>query len=72
MIQVTIEVKGNTVSQRVRVTAPNVEQALELAGASRPDKRVRVVFPIEPEAFFTGDRVPAGVSLASPGLEQAA
>lgn len=72
MIRVTIEVRGKTVCRRIRVTAPSVERALEMAGADRPDRQARVVFPIEPEAFFAGNGAPEGVSPAPPGLENAA
>jgi hypothetical protein len=56
MIRVTVEVREGAVSRRVRVTAPSIERALELAGSGQPGKRkVRVLFPIDPEAFFAGD-----------------
>jgi hypothetical protein len=51
MIRVTVEVREGTVSCRVRVTAPSIERALELADSSgRGEARVR--FPIEPKSFF--------------------
>jgi len=72
MIQVTIEVKGKTVCRRMRVTAPSVERALELAGAGRPDKRVRVVFPVDSEDILVRNGVPGGMPPGSGGLETAA
>lgn len=72
MIRVTIEVKGRTVSRRMQVTAPSVEQALEMAGAGRPDKRVRVVSTIGSGDFVARSNVSERVSPASPALEKAA
>jgi hypothetical protein len=36
----------------VRVTATSIERALEIAGEGKPGRRVRLVFPIDPEVFF--------------------
>lgn len=57
MVQVTIEIKGRTDSRRVRVTAPTVEDALEMAGAGRPGRRVRVIFWGGARAFPRGRAV---------------
>jgi hypothetical protein len=51
MVRVTIEVKGRTDSRRVRITAPSVERALEMAGAGRPGRRVRMIFCKDAGAF---------------------
>ena len=52
MICVTIEIREGALTRRVRVTAPSVERALKMAGGGKPGRRVRLVFPIDPEAFF--------------------
>jgi hypothetical protein len=52
MIHVTVEIREGALSYRVRVTAPSIERALEIAGKEKPGRRVRLVFPIDPEAYF--------------------
>jgi hypothetical protein len=52
MIQVTVEIREGALSYRVRVTATSIERALEIAGEEKAGRRVRLVFPIDPEVFF--------------------
>jgi hypothetical protein len=52
MIRVTVEIREGALTYRVRVTAPSIERALEIVGEGKPGRRVRLVFPIDPEAFF--------------------
>ena len=52
MIRVAVEVREGAVTRRVRITAPSIERAVEMAGAGKPGRRVRLLFPIDPEAFF--------------------
>jgi hypothetical protein len=52
MIQVTVEVREGALTYRVRVTAPSIERAIKIAGDGKPGRRVRLVFPIDPEVFF--------------------
>lgn len=52
MITVTVEQTRKAATQRVRVSAASIERALEISGAGRPGIDVRVVFPIDAEAFF--------------------
>jgi hypothetical protein len=52
MICVSIEIRESTVTHRVQITAPSIEQALKVARGGKPGRRVRLVFPIDPEAFF--------------------
>ncbi len=47
MITIRVEKRYGTARMRFSVTAPSIEEALELAGGG-----ARVVFPIEGEAFF--------------------
>jgi len=57
MIGVTVNIKERFVVRRVRVIAASIRRALELAGDGKPGKEVRVVFPIDPEAFFAGEGI---------------
>jgi hypothetical protein len=52
MIRVTVEIREGALTHRTRVTAPSIERALKIARGGKPGRRVRLVFPIEPEAFF--------------------
>jgi hypothetical protein len=52
MIRVTVEIREGALTYRVRVTAPSIERALEIVGEGKPGRRVRPVFPIDPEVFF--------------------
>jgi hypothetical protein len=52
MICVAVEICEGASTRRVQYTASSIERALELAGGGKPGRKVRLVFPIEPEAFF--------------------
>jgi hypothetical protein len=52
MVCVTAEISEDVFTRRVRITAPSIERALKIAGAGKPGRRVGLVFPIDPEAFF--------------------
>ena len=52
MIRVAVEIREGALTHRTRVTAPSIERALKIVGGDKPDRRVRLIFPIEPEAFF--------------------
>jgi hypothetical protein len=52
MICVTVEIREGALTYRARVTAPSIERTLEIAGEGKPDRRVRLLFPIDPDAFF--------------------
>jgi hypothetical protein len=52
MICIVVEIHEGALTHRTRVTAPSIERALKIAGGGKPDRRVRLIFPIEPEAFF--------------------
>lgn len=56
MIKVTTERRYGSATVKSRVTASSIERAMELAGEG-----ARVVFPIEPEAFFRASEAPEGV-----------
>jgi hypothetical protein len=64
MICVTVEIREGTIARRVQYTSSSIKRALELARGGKPGRRVRLVFPIEPETFFVPEessrpRVPA-------------
>jgi hypothetical protein len=55
MIRVTVEIREGALRHRSRVIVPSIERALEIAGGGKLGCGVRLVFPIEPEAFFVTD-----------------
>jgi hypothetical protein len=55
MIRVTVEIREGALTHRAQVTAPSIERALDMAGGGKPARRARLVFPIEPEAFFVAE-----------------
>jgi hypothetical protein len=65
MIGDTVESKEKAISHRVRVTAPSIERALELAREGISGRKVRLVFPIQPETSFVGGATPASTVPAS-------
>lgn len=68
MINVTVERRYGTASVKARVTAPSIGRAMQLAGEG-----ARVVFPIDPEAFFQGAGAPEVVeNLSAPGRAEIA
>jgi hypothetical protein len=52
MICVTVEIREGALTHRARITALSIERALEIAKEGKLDRRVRLAFPIDPEAFF--------------------
>jgi hypothetical protein len=52
VICVTVEIREDALTRRVRISAPCIERALKMAGYGKPGRRVRLPFPIDPEAFF--------------------
>jgi hypothetical protein len=52
MIRMTVEVREGVVTRRVRISAPSLERAMKIAGDGMPGRRVRLIFPIDPGAFF--------------------
>jgi hypothetical protein len=55
MIRVTVEIREGAVTRRVRITAPSIERVLQIAGQRGSGRRVRILFPISPEAFFVSE-----------------
>ena len=55
MIRVGMEVSGGSGDPfRVEIRAQSIEQAVRQVLASHPGCEARVLFPIDPEAFFVG------------------
>jgi hypothetical protein len=57
---------------RATVWAQSIERALSAVKARYPGGEVRVIFPIEPEAFFVDSVVPANEVVRLEALEEAA
>ena len=55
MICVTVEIGEGDLTRWVWITAPSIERALKIARAGKPGRRARLVFPIDPEAFFVSE-----------------
>jgi hypothetical protein len=52
MLSVSVEIREGVFTRRVRITAPSIKPALNIAGGGKPGREVRLLFPIDPEAFF--------------------
>ncbi len=52
MIQVQLEVRSDATRFRVSARATSIQRAVSVAGARYPGGEVRLVLPVEPEAFF--------------------
>ena len=59
MIEVSVEVGSDSPRFRVVVRAESIRQALAIAEDNYPAGDVRLVHPIDPEAFFVEDLVTA-------------
>ena len=55
MICVTVEIGEGALTRWMWITAPSIERALKIARAGKPSRRARLVFPIDPEAFFVSE-----------------
>lgn len=68
MIRVAVEVCTGAARFRAAVWAESIERALSLARARYPGGEARVIFPIEPEAFFADGAAPTSelISLEMP------
>lgn len=68
VIRVSVEVCSGAARFRAAVWAESIERALSLVRARYPGGEARVIFPIEPEAFFVAGGYPTSevVSLEAP------
>jgi hypothetical protein len=55
VIRISVEVARGTGRYRVAVQAASIGRALEIVQRQNPDCQAKVVFPIDPEAFFVRD-----------------
>lgn len=55
MIRVTVEISEGAPTQRLRITAPSIEQALKMAGEGKPCRGVRLGYPIDSESFIVAE-----------------
>jgi hypothetical protein len=73
MIEVSVEVRSGAARFRAVVWAQSIERAVSLVGARYPGCEAKVLFPIEPEAFFANkDPVPASGMVLPEAPEQVA
>lgn len=52
MIKVSVEVREAAAPFRTAVRAESITRAISTIERRHPDRKVRVVFPIDPEEFF--------------------
>jgi hypothetical protein len=52
MVCGTVEIGEGALTRRVQISARSIERALKIARAGKSGRRMRLVFPIDPEAFF--------------------
>jgi hypothetical protein len=55
VVRVSIEVNSGAARFRVGIQASNIQRAVSLAEGLNSASDVKVVFPIDPEAFFIED-----------------
>ncbi len=55
MIKISVEVHSGAIRSRAVVRAKSIERAVDIASAHYPGSEVRVLLPIDPEAFFAED-----------------
>jgi hypothetical protein len=55
VIRVSLEVRNGGTRFTLEVQAENIKQAVNLAITRHPGCAARVLFPIDPEAFFAGE-----------------
>ena len=55
VIRVSVEIRGIAACFKADVCAESVVQAVDLADACFPGCEARLLFPIDPDAFFAGD-----------------
>ena len=72
MIRVSVEVCSGAARIRAAVWANSIERALSLVRAHYPGGEVKVIFPIEPEAFFVDGVMPASEAVRLEALEEVA
>jgi mannose-1-phosphate guanylyltransferase len=69
LIRVSVEVCSGSTRFRAAVWAKSIERALNLVKARYPGGEARVIFPIEPEAFFCDGSSPTCEAVRPEGVE---
>jgi hypothetical protein len=72
VIRISVQVGSETSTLRAVVRAESIQRAVGLARTRYPGSEVRVVFPIDPEAFFERESLPAEGSIWFEMPEEAA
>lgn len=70
MIKVSVEVRSGAAHFRAAVWAESMERAISLVGARYPGCEAKVLFPIDPEAFFAKGLVSASGMVQPEGLKR--
>jgi hypothetical protein len=52
MIRVTVDISDGALTQQVQITPSFIKQALKMVREGKPARRLRLLFPIDPEAIF--------------------
>ncbi len=52
MVCVTVKIGEGASTHRGRIAVPSIERALKIVKAGKAGRRMRLVFPIDPEASF--------------------
>jgi hypothetical protein len=64
VIRISVEVGGDAGHFRMLVEAESIERAVSLARERYPDLAIRVLYSIEPKAFFVEGYHPAAGSIS--------
>jgi hypothetical protein len=56
VIRVSVEVRSGAARFRTEVWAESIDRAVRFVAARYPECETRVLFPIEPKAFFAAER----------------
>ena len=57
MINVLVQVRGDAAYFEISIRADSITEALNIAEARYPGGEPRLVYPIEPEAFFVSEPI---------------
>ncbi len=69
MIRVSVEICSQATSFRADISAESLVQAIGLANSCYPGYEVRVLFPIDGDAFFTRELAPVAGMISPQRLE---
>ena len=70
MIEILVEVGDGPARIRMAARAESIRRAKEAASTHYPGAGVRVVYPIDPEAFFVRDSAAPAAGLFSPDMPE--